>query len=133
MSEIPSELKYTDTHEWVQKNADGTVTIGITDHAQSLLGDLVFIELPELHAVFTRSDESGVVESVKAASDLYSPLSGEVVEINEALLESPSLVNTDPYGDGWIFRLKPEDLAELDHLMTAEDYHASIVEEEESI
>lgn len=133
MSNIPRELKYTETHEWVQKNDDGTVTIGITDHAQSLLGDLVFIELPDLHAAFTIGDESGVVESVKAASDIYSPITGEVVEINEALVNNPELVNADPYGDGWIFRIKPEDINELNDLLTADEYQASISEDEESV
>lgn len=129
MSNIPSELKYTETHEWVQKNDDGTVTVGITDHAQSLLGDLVFIELPELNTAFTIGEESGVVESVKAASDIYSPITGEVVEVNEALVNNPGLVNTDPYGDGWLFRLKPDDVYELNELLDAEKYQLSISEE----
>ena len=129
MSNIPSELKYTETHEWVQKNDDGTVTVGITDHAQSLLGDLVFIELPELNTAFTIGEESGVVESVKAASDIYSPITGEVIEVNEALVNNPGLVNTDPYGDGWLFRLQPDDLDELNELFDAEKYQLSISEE----
>lgn len=133
MSNIPSELKYTETHEWVQKNDDGTVTVGITDHAQSLLGDLVFIELPELNTAFTIGEESGVVESVKAASDIYSPITGEVVEVNEALANNPGLVNSDPYGDGWLFRLQPDDLDELNELFDAEKYEASISEEEEPV
>jgi glycine cleavage system H protein len=132
VSNIPSELKYTETHEWVHKNDDGTVTIGITDHAQSLLGDLVFIELPELNSAYTIGDESGVVESVKAASDIYSPVTGEVVETNEALVNNPELVNSDPYGDGWLFRLKPDDLDELNELLSADEYKTSICEEEES-
>ncbi len=133
MSEIPGDLKYTETHEWILKNADGTLTIGITDHAQSLLGDLVFVELPDLHSAFTTGEESGVVESVKAASDIYCPVAGEIVETNEALLENPALINSDPYGDGWIFRIQPEDIHELNDLMSADDYEASIADDEETI
>lgn len=133
MSETPNNLKYTETHEWVQKNDDGTLTIGITDHAQSLLGDIVFIDLPELNSAFATGDESGVIESVKAASDIYCPIAGEVVEINETLLENPALVNSDPYGDGWIFRIKPEDIEELNDLLSAEDYEANITDHEETV
>lgn len=131
MSKIPSELKYSETHEWVQKNDDGTVTIGITDHAQSLLGDLVFVELPELKTAVTVGEESGVVESVKAASDIYSPISGEIVEVNEALLDNPALVNTDPYGEGWLYRIKPSDIKELDDLLNAAEYESCITQDEE--
>lgn len=133
MSETPKNLKYTETHEWVQKNDDGTLTVGITDHAQSLLGDIVFIDLPELNSAFATGDESSVIESVKAASDIYCPIAGEVVEINETLLENPALVNSDPYGDGWIFRIKPEDIEELNDLLSAEDYLANITDDEETV
>lgn len=121
MSDIPSELKYTKTHEWVRLDDDGLVTVGITDHAQGLLGDMVFVELPELMEVKV-GDESGVVESVKAASDIYSPLTGEIVEVNEVLSDNPELVNTDPYGDGWLFRIQPADESDLEELLDAEAY-----------
>ena len=116
MSEIPEELKYTKSHEWVLDNGDGTVNIGITDHAQELLGDIVYVELPELDTEYGAEDAVGVVESVKAASDIYSPLNGTVVAINEALDDAPEMVNSEPYGEGWIYSLKlnaPEDLDEL--------------------
>lgn len=106
MSQIPSELKYLSSHEWVRIEEDGTATIGITDHAQDLLGDVVFVDLPDVGAEINAGDEAGVVESVKAASDIFSPLSGEVIAINEALEESPELVNADPYNDGWFSELK---------------------------
>lgn len=122
MSKYPDDLKYASSHEWVKINDDETVTVGISDHAQAALGDIVFVELPELETVVAAKDEIAVVESVKAASDIYSPISGEVVEINEALIDSPELVNSDPYEQGWIFRLKPSDIAELDELMEAESY-----------
>ncbi|WP_020410333.1 glycine cleavage system protein GcvH [Hahella ganghwensis] len=124
MSNIPGELKYTSTHEWVRIEENGTVTIGVTEHAQDLLGDVVFVELPDVGANLAASEEAGVVESVKAASDLYAPIAGEVVEINEALQEAPELVNSDPYNDGWFFKLKVSDKSELDGLMSAEDYKA---------
>ncbi len=122
MSKYPDDLKYASSHEWVKINDDETVTVGISDHAQAALGDIVFVELPELETVVAAKDEIAVVESVKAASDIYSPISGEVVEINEALIDSPEIVNSDPYEQGWIFRLKPSDIAELDELMEAESY-----------
>lgn len=122
MSNIPSELKYVASHEWIRVEGDGTVSIGITDHAQDLLGDVVFVELPEVGADVATGDESGVVESVKAASDIYAPLSGEVVAINEELEDSPELVNSDPYGDGWFFKLKLSDVDELNELLSAEGY-----------
>jgi glycine cleavage system H protein len=106
MSELPGDLKYTNEHEWLRQEEDGTVTIGITDHAQSALGDLVYVELPEVGQVVESGGEMAVVESVKAASDVYAPLSGEVVAVNEALADDPELINTDAYGDGWIVRLK---------------------------
>ncbi len=107
MSNIPEDLYYTKSHEWVRQNEDGTVSVGITDHAQDLLGDLVFVELPEPGSQLAAGDECMVVESVKAASDVYAPLGGEVVDINEAVAEGPELVNQDPYGEGWLFRLQP--------------------------
>jgi len=130
MSEIPAELKYTKTHEWVEDEGDGTVKIGITDHAQDLLGDMVFVELPEVGGAVTAGQECAVVESVKAASDVYSPVAGEVVEVNELLADNPDLVNKDPYGEGWIMRIQLDgDLGA--NLLDAEDYSAFITEEEE--
>ena len=122
MSSIPSELRYVSSHEWIRMEEDGTVTIGVTDHAQASLGDVVFVELPEVGSTVSAGDESGVVESVKAASDLYAPLSGEVVAVNEALDEAPELVNSEPYGEGWFFRMKPADEGELSELMDADAY-----------
>jgi len=123
MSNIPSELKYLSSHEWVRVEADGeTAVIGITDHAQELLGDVVFVEVPELGAEIAAGDEAGVVESVKAASDIFSPVSGEVVAINEALEESPETVNSEPYDEGWFFKVKLSDVTELDALLDAEAY-----------
>jgi glycine cleavage system H protein len=131
MSEIPEDLKYTDSHEWVRDDGDGVVTIGITDHAQSLLGDLVFVELPESSIEIGAGEETGVVESVKAASDIYSPVTGKIIEINRALEGSPDLINTDPYGDGWLYRIKLEDEDELETLMDADAYAECIEDEEE--
>jgi glycine cleavage system H protein len=123
MSTIPGELKYLASHEWVRLEEDGvTVTVGITDHAQDLLGDVVFVELPELDSIIEAAEEAGVVESVKAASDIFSPVGGTVVEINESLEESPEFVNSDPYDDGWFFKLKISDVEELDGLLSAEEY-----------
>lgn len=122
MSTIPNELKYVTSHEWIRDEGDGTVTIGITDHAQDLLGDVVFVELPEVGDQVSAGDDAGVVESVKAASDVFAPLSGEVVAINEDLEDAPELVNRDPYGDGWFFRLRLSDVAELDELLDADGY-----------
>ena len=122
MSKYPDDLKYASSHEWAKLNDDGTVTVGISDHAQAALGDIVFVELPELETVLASKDEVAVVESVKAASDIYAPISGEVVEINEALIESPEIVNSDPYEKGWFFILKPSDIPELDELMDADSY-----------
>jgi glycine cleavage system H protein len=130
MSKLRDDLKYNQSHEWVRDNGDGTVTVGITDHAQELLGDLVFVELPDLGKTVSSGGECGVVESVKAASDVYSPLSGEVVGVNEILSGSPEVINQDPYGDGWIFKLKPSDPAELDGLMDAAAYQALVEAEE---
>lgn len=122
MSDVPSELKYTRDHEWVRVEDDGTVTIGITDHAQSELGDLVFVEVPETGITLGEGDGAAVVESVKAASDVYCPISGEVVGANEALTDTPELINNDPFGEGWIFRLKPEDGDAVDDLLDADAY-----------
>jgi len=122
MSNVPSDLKYTKTHEWVRDEGDGVVTIGITDHAQELLGDLVFVELPEAGATLNVGGDCAVVESVKAASDVYSPLTGEVLEINENLADAPETINQDAYGDGWMFKLKLADASELAELLGAEAY-----------
>ncbi len=130
MSQIPSELKYTKSHEWARQEEDGTVTVGITDHAQGLLGDVVFIELPELDTEITSGSEAGVIESVKAASDIYIPISGTIVAINDALVDTPQLVNSDPYGGGWLFRVQPEDEGEVEELLTADDYADQVSAEE---
>ncbi|MEX1668774.1 glycine cleavage system protein GcvH [Zhongshania guokunii] len=122
MSNTPSELKYASTHEWARLESDGTVTVGISHHAQNALGDVVFIDLPEVGAEYSAGDEAAVVESVKAASDIYAPVSGEIIEVNEALDESPETVNEYPYSDGWFFRIQPSDLSELDNLLDAEAY-----------
>lgn len=122
MSNTPSELKYASTHEWARLESDGTVTVGISYHAQNALGDVVFIELPEVGAEYSAGDEAAVVESVKAASDIYAPVSGEIIEVNEALDESPETVNEYPYSDGWFFRIQPSDLSELDNLLDADAY-----------
>lgn len=122
MSQTPSELKYASSHEWARLEEDGTVTIGITDHAQEALGDVVFVELPEVGDRLAAGDEAGVVESVKAASDIYAPVSGEVIAINDALEDEPETVNGDPYNDGWFYRMQPDDTAELENLLSAEDY-----------
>ncbi len=121
MSNIPDNLKYTKSHEWVKDEGDGSVTVGITDHAQELLGDLVFVELPEVGAELSAGSECAVVESVKAASDVYSPVDGEVVAVNEDLADSPEAINEDPYG-AWIFKLKLSDPAQLDGLLDAAAY-----------
>lgn len=130
MSNVPSDLRYTKSHEWVRIEGDGTVTVGITDHAQDLLGDLVFVETPEVGASFGAGDDCAVVESVKAASDVYSPLTGEVTGANEALADAPETINSDPYGDGWIFKLKVSDEAELDELLDADAYNEQIASED---
>ncbi|KUJ83668.1 glycine cleavage system protein H [Microbulbifer flavimaris] len=122
MSEIRSELKYLSSHEWARLEEDGTVTVGISDHAQDALGDVVYVELPEVGATLAAGDEAGVVESVKAASDIYSPISGEVVAINEDLEDAPETVNGSPYDDGWFFRVKPSDTSELDNMLDADAY-----------
>lgn len=131
MSQVPSELKYTRDHEWVRLDDDNTVTIGITDHAQQELGDLVFVEVPEVGTTFAAGDAAAVVESVKAASDVYSPLSGEVVEANDELADAPETINNDAFGDGWIYRLQIEDKAGLEDLMSAEEYEEFINSDED--
>jgi len=130
MSTIPAELKYSKSHEWVRRESDGSVTVGITDHAQDLLGDMVFVELPEPGKELQAGQECAVVESVKAASDVYSPISGEVVAVNEAISDSPELVNKEPYGEGWMMRIKPAAVADVDALMDADAYQALIDSEE---
>ncbi|WP_223472086.1 MULTISPECIES: glycine cleavage system protein GcvH [unclassified Pseudomonas] len=127
MSDIPAELRFAESHEWARLEADGTVTVGISDHAQEALGDVVFVELTEVGTVFSANDPAGVVESVKAASDIYSPVAGEVIAVNEELSGSPELLNSDPYG-AWIFKLKPSDKAEVGKLLDAAGYKAAIGE-----
>lgn len=126
MSDFPDDLKYAATHEWVRLEEDGTVTVGISDHAQELLGDIVFIELPEEGGTVTARQEMSVVESVKAASDIFAPVSGEIVAVNDDLTDSPEVVNNSPYEDGWICRILPSDETELAELMDAEAYAAQI-------
>ena len=126
MSNIPAELKYVSSHEWLRLEDDGTVTVGITEHAQELLGDIVFVELPEVGANLAADEQAGVVESVKAASDVYAPIAGEIVAVNEDLTGAPETANSDPYGEGWFFRIKPADAADLDGLLSAEQYAAEI-------
>jgi glycine cleavage system H protein len=130
MSEIRSELKYLPSHEWARLEEDGTVTIGITEHAQDSLGDVVYVELPEVGGQVAVGEESGVVESVKAASDIYTLVSGEVLAINEALEDEPETVNSSPYDEGWFFRVQPSDLSELEAALDADGYKALIAEEE---
>ena len=129
MSNIPSELKYATSHEWVRNEGDGIVTVGITEHAQELLGDMVFVELPEVGDEISTGDDVAVAESVKAASDIYAPVTGEVVEVNEDLEDSPELGNSDAFGDGWMFKVKVEDAGELENLLDAEGYENSIDED----
>ncbi|MEG2392951.1 MULTISPECIES: glycine cleavage system protein GcvH [unclassified Pseudomonas] len=127
MSNIPAELRFAESHEWARLEADGTVTVGISDHAQEALGDVVFVELAEVGKVFAAGDAAGVVESVKAASDIYSPVSGEVIAVNEDLDAAPESLNEMPY-DAWIFKVKPSDPAELEKLLDAAGYKAAIGE-----
>lgn len=129
MSNIPDDLKYASSHEWVRVDEDGTATVGISDHAQDALGDIVFVELPEVGTTVNAKEEVAVVESVKAASDIYSPVSGEVVAINEALVDAPETVNSAPYEDGWFFKVSISDEAELSELMDADAYSDHIEDE----
>ena len=122
MSNIPDDLKYASTHEWIRVNENGVATVGISDHAQDALGDIVFVDLPEPGAIVNAKDEIAVVESVKAASDLYSPISGEIIEVNEVLAEAPETVNAGPYENGWFLKMTINDKAELDELMDADAY-----------
>ncbi|XP_014680447.1 PREDICTED: glycine cleavage system H protein-like [Priapulus caudatus] len=127
MSEVPSELKYAKSHEWVRIEDDGMMTVGISDHAQALLGDLVFVELPEVGTELSAGDECCVVESVKAASDVYMPISGEIMEINEALADEPEIINSAPYDNGWLFKVQPS-AGEVEDLLDAEAYQAELDE-----
>lgn len=126
MSNIPADLKYVASHEWLRREADGTITVGITDHAQDLLGDVVYVELPEVGSIVEADQEIAVVESVKAASDVYAPISGEIVEINEELVDNPEWANEEPYGKAWFFKVKPTNPADYDGLMSAEEYESSL-------
>ncbi|MQT60459.1 glycine cleavage system protein GcvH [Pseudomonas sp. FSL R10-0399] len=127
MSNIPADLRFAESHEWARLEADGSITVGISDHAQEALGDVVFVELPEVGTVFAAADTAGVVESVKAASDIYSPVSGEVIAVNEGLADAPEGLNDDSYAN-WIFKLKPANTAELEKLLDAAGYKAAIGE-----
>ncbi|KTC17117.1 glycine cleavage system protein H [Pseudomonas marginalis ICMP 9505] len=127
MSNIPADLRFAESHEWARLEADGSVTVGISDHAQEALGDVVFVESAEVGATFGATDQAGVVESVKAASDIYAPIAGEVIAVNEELSASPELLNSDPYG-AWIFKLKPSNPADLEKLLDAAGYKAAIGE-----
>jgi glycine cleavage system H protein len=122
MSDLPGDLKFLSSHEWARVESDGTITIGISDHAQDLLGDIVFVELPEVGQSVDAENDTAIVESVKAASDIYSPLSGEVIEVNSLLEDQPEIINSSPYEDGWFYKLTPSDLGELDNLLSPEDY-----------
>ena len=128
MSEIPAELKYRTSHEWVRVE-DGVATVGITDHAQAAMGDLVYVELPDVGQTVAAGDEAGVVESVKAASDIYAPLSGEIIAVNELLEGEPEKVNSDCYGEGWLFKIEIADEAELENLLTADEYQEKLDDE----
>ena len=124
MSNIPGDLKFLSSHEWIRVESDGTVTVGISDHAQDLLGDIVFVELPKVGQTLDAESDAAIVESVKAASDVYSPISGEVKEVNSLLEDQPEIINSSPYEDGWFYKISPSDLGELDNLLSPEDYSA---------
>lgn len=128
MSELPGDLFYTKDHEWLRREDDGSYTVGITEYATAALGDLVYVELPEVGQELGEGDEMAVVESVKAASDVYSPIAGNVTEVNESLADDPEKINSDPYGDGWIVRLESEDEVDLDEMMSPDDYQAFLDE-----
>lgn len=129
MSNVPNNLRYVSTHEWVRTDENGIFTVGISEHAQDLLGDMVFLDLPDVGDIVTTGEDCAVAESVKAASDVYAPLTGEIVEVNEELENSPELVNSDPFGEGWLFKIKAEDPDEVEGLLDAEAY-ASVIEDE---
>ena len=129
MAEFPDGIKYASTHEWARLEVDGTVSVGITDHAQEELGDVVYVELPEVGQTVNAGTEAGVVESVKAASDIYSPVGGDVIAINELLEDAPETVNDSPFGNGWFFKIQPSDVAELDALLDVEGYQVVIEQE----
>jgi len=129
MSNVPAELKYTKSHEWVRTESDGSITVGITEHAQDLLGDMVYVEVPEAGRSLKAEQDCAVVESVKAASDVYAPIAGEIIAGNEALADSPELVNKDPYGEGWLFKMKPANAADVNGLLDAAGYAAVVAEE----
>ena len=122
MNEIPGDLKFRPSHEWVRIEQDGAVTVGISDHAQDLLGDIVFVELPDIGAQMNAEDEVAIVESVKAASDVYSPVSGEIIEVNELLLDNPETINESPYSDGWFYKIQPDNLDEINELLSPQEY-----------
>ena len=128
MNDLPGDLLYTNDHEWLRREEDGSVSIGITDHAQSALGDLVYVELPEVGLDIDEAGEMAVVESVKAASDVYAPIAGNIVAVNEALADDPEKINTDPYGDGWIVRVQPSDAIDESALMSPDDYQTFLDE-----
>jgi len=129
MSNVPTELKYAASHEWIRDEGNGIYTVGISEHAQELLGDMVFVDLPDVGDNVSAVDDVAVAESVKAASDIYAPIAGEIVAVNEELEDSPELVNSDPYGDGWLFKIKADDETEVEGLLDAEGYAASIEED----
>jgi len=131
MSEVPDNLLFTSDHEWLRLEDDGAVTVGISDHAQQALGELVFVEVPEMDASFAAGDACAVVESVKAASDIYCPLAGSIVAVNDALADEPELVNSSPYEDGWVLRLQPDDATVLEQFMDAEAYGRHLAELED--
>ncbi len=130
MSEVPDDLNYTKTHEWVRSNDDGTITVGITDHAQAALGDLVFVECPVVGSQAAAEDACAVVESVKAASDIYAPASGEIVATNDTLADSPDQINEDPYDGGWIFKMRLDNEVDLDRLLDADAYRERLEAED---
>jgi len=129
MTQIPNNLKYTNTHEWIKLESDGSVKVGITEHAQSLLGDIVFVDLPQLDDELNQGDECAVVESVKAAADIYAPISGKIITVNAALSDSPQLVNEDSYGNGWIFTIEPDNKSELAALLSSIQYEQQLAAE----
>ena len=122
MGDVPGDLKFLSSHEWIRVESDGSVTIGISDHAQDLLGDIVFVELPEIGQSIDAETDAAIVESVKAASDVYSPISGEVTEVNPILEDQPEIINSSPYEDGWFYKMIPSDLGEIENLLSPEDY-----------